>query len=103
MKMYESIQGILTTYYTSSSHLVIPDSAGPSFCCEFLRTYVMHVLTKLLRQGGSCNHSIEQLDRGHLSPRKANIKRYHCTGDVKGGLNDSLALVSSPEVACGSR
>ena len=38
-----------------------------------------------------------------LSPRKANIKRCHCTGDVKGGLNDSLALVSSPEVACGFR
>ena len=34
---------------------------------------------------------------------KANIKRCHCTGDVKGGLNDSLALVSSPEVASGFR
>ena len=38
-----------------------------------------------------------------LSPWKANIKRCHCTGDVKGGLNDSLALVSSPEVARGFR
>ena len=36
-------------------------------------------------------------------PRKANIKRCHCTGDVKGGLNASLALVSSPGVACGFR
>ena len=38
-----------------------------------------------------------------LSPRKANIKICHCTGAVKGGLNDSLVLVSSPEVACGFR
>ena len=34
------------------------------------------------------------------SPRKANIKRCHCTAVVKGCLNDNLALVSSPEVAC---
>ena len=26
-----------------------------------------------------------------------------CNGDVKGGLNASLALVSSPKVACGFR
>ena len=43
------------------------------------------------------------MTKSPLSPRKANIKRCHCTGDVKGGLNASLALVSSPEVACGFR
>ena len=66
-------------------------------CYCFSRSYC---LSPFFEKGWPELHIVRGTKR---RPRKTNIKRCHCTGDVKGGLNASLALMSSPGVACGFR